>query len=1470
MAKIKNNFLKATVNKDFDERLTPNGQMTDAENVMVISEDNGGVGVLKNVKGNLKVTSLNIANSETIGSIEDDAKNRAFYFVTSPSYDYVIQYNIIDNTTEIVLQSTHGTGVLNFNNEYRISHSDLFISVEGYDLLSWTDGLNPPRIINIERAKTYGIDGFTEDEVSVMKPSPIFAPSVVQVQSTNVDFAGFIRDKFLSFAYRYRYKDGYYSSFSSWSPYAFTPGSFNIDLDTSTNLSMENISKSYQISFNTGPREVEEIELVFKISNSNNVYSIIKLNKADEVWADNFNKSYIFDNYKVYNVLSENEFFRSFDNVPLSAYTQARIGNRLVYGNFVEGRDIDSKVEFSVDYESQEINTLDIEDVGSYEAPDALPSLLDIWGVSDTTIEINGGIDISMNFETNIVTLTNSSADVKYARVVLDIDKDPTYSEQGFDIIVDFWGNEVTGSVPANVVYHQLTLLPTIAPINPGDSKEVKVYVSSLNPVLFKTNFLVRLVDIGSFTYSQKGFDTDGYYQLFSNEDNIINKKSLDIDFTNIPTVDGTQILFEFDIRSYFSPNDLLPPEDNPNLYAFAYTVNGTYLTKEDFITNSNFISDLSTFFLNQLELADSNLPGAENVIVDALITSFNSTTNVLNLIIPNRTIDIEETGSGDVETKIDYVFCEGVVISYSSGTLFTSMHSSRDYEVGMVFLDDKGRKTTVIDAKNNSVYVESSDSVNQNVLKVTTTGTPPSWAKYYKFAVKYNRGKYDTIFTKKIYNVDLFSYLELVGDNKNKVKDGDYLVVKSDLNGPVGNYTKVKVLDAKFYDKDEIVEGSISGFFFKVKAGDFDLRLSEDDFLEFLQTARIDYLYPYYIPSAKIELPIGTPLAFTAGNIVRIVAYSNRARGDRQFRNNIDQEYLLTRDYDDFREVFEDVIEPSNAYQKFAVEGSVKMDYEWRPDSSGRTQIAFRPRTSRDGGRYIRTKTNIYVTKSNIPVFETVPLDSDDNIYIETPRTYVITNGQYQFTTHTLSDVFNCYCFGNGVESISVRDEMTTNFLNLDYSVNAVSEDVYRQVNRYADLTYSGVYQESTNVNRLNEFNLSLANYKDDLEKRYGSIIRLDSDQTDLLVIQEDKWSKVLYGKDLLYNTDATTNLSRIEDVLGQQVLYAGEYGISSHPESYDDYGTNAFCTDDKRGVILGMNNSNGLSEISNSGMRDYFKTLFRDNEIVNVIGQYDAFFDIYIMNIKYKIKGKDYTYLPVKYDYVTWSYSPEVNGFLGRQSFDPDSMLRVNNEFLSFKGADVYKHNVGPYNNFYGTSSQSSFAFNFNEEPSARKIFKTISIEGNSPWTVNMNTDMQNGYIAYSDFVNKEGVYYSYIRGNDSLDLSTISVTGLGIVQNITGGDYFLSEVPSSVSVGDKIYITNGSLFGTVSAIGPDYITISPEPILSFTVSVGDFILSAKPSSIETSGIRGYYMNTRFNLQTTGYAEVYAINSEALHSFE
>jgi uncharacterized protein YlbG (UPF0298 family) len=47
------------------------------------------------------------------------------------------------------------------------------------------------------------------------------------------------------------------------------------------------------------------------------------------------------------------------------------------------------------------------------------------------------------------------------------------------------------------------------------------------------------------------------------------------------------------------------------------------------------------------------------------------------------------------------------------------------------------------------------------------------------------------------------------------------------------------------------------------------------------------------------------------------------------------------------------------------------------------------------------------------------------------------------------------------------------------------------KQVKRYADITYS--FNSSSNVNRLNEFNLSLANFKDDIDKSYGPIYKME-----------------------------------------------------------------------------------------------------------------------------------------------------------------------------------------------------------------------------------------------------------------------------------------------------------------------------------------------------------------------------------------
>jgi hypothetical protein len=1486
MAKIKNNFLKATVNKDFDERLTPNGQMTDAENVMVISEDNGGVGVLKNVKGNLKVTSLNIANSETIGSIEDDAKNRAFYFVASPSYDYVIQYNIIDNTTEIVLQSTHGTGVLNFDNEYRISHSDLFVSVEGYDLLSWTDGLNPPRIINIERAKTYGIDGFTEDEVSVMKPSPIYAPIITLQSTVTTELTNFLEDKFLQFAYRYKYEDGYYSAISSWSQVAFLPSSFALDYQTYENLGMVNLANTVNISFNCGNRHVIGIDLLFKESESSTVYIIDKFIKSEEGWnIPNQSITYNFYGNKIYGVLEESQYFRNFDNVPLKAKAQSAIGNRLVYGNITEGRDIPEPVKLNVDYFSSSLVIDEKEGIVSDVVKSTTYS--NVVDFEFGTPEGGSAPVDEIDYETNtiIVDRTTDFPSATNIDLILKVSPKGVYFGSTYSVYVKDGSTTLFSTIDVsgeeNITYTMPISLATIY--------NLKLYVVSDDGMIYDLDLeynayyvvgpKIYVSKYKYYAYDQLCYPKDGGYDSTLAGDTIIDY-SASFDFTDFEFVSGIQMRFDFELQSS------LVYEVQP-AFTYFYNLTDSYTDLNDFMTNSGFVLDFegtfSSAFYDPLNPNSKASNAGDIVSVQPFVTSVSG--DILTITMPYVKYFVTEESTWQ-ENKDDFYLINSLNFGLYSEDAFASMHSNRNYTCDVIYLDDKGRKTTVISGGETSVYIPASESERVNSIRVTTASNPPSWAKYYKFAIKETKREYDTIYGNVVYEDGIYRWIQLVGENKNKIKEGDVLELKSDYSGPTEIPIQIKVLEVATQLKDFLPDNETSGgdpilessgLYFKIKQGAFDINIDGDTFVTYegfrsQRYMRGDEVYtaPLFGEFDDSTVPVFIPTPVKNGSqirfFVRMYMFKNGA-----FDQQVEIIKFAEDDYDSIREWWEAEIADNQAWLNFAEDRL--QDFGW--DENKRFYVA----SNRDGTARSNVRLNVVFDvkfSSGTLIFENYKEEQLNAPYFESVETYNVVGGNHFSgnalapNVHILKKTFNCFTFGNGCESNTIKDSFNGKRFYINSNPTSITEDIYRQVNRYADLTYSGVYQESTGVNKLNEFNLSLANYKDDLVKKYGSIIRLDSDQTDLLVIQEDKWSKVLYGKDLLYNTDATTNLSRIEDVLGQQVLYAGEYGISSHPESYDDYGTNAFCTDDKRGVVLGMNNSNGLSEISNSGMRDYFKTLFRDNEIVNVIGQYDAFFDIYIMNIKYKIKGKDYTSLPVKYDYVTWSYSPEVNGFLGRQSFDPDSMLRVNNEFLSFKGADVYKHNVGSYNNFYGTLGQSTFAFNFNEEPSTRKIFKNISIEGNSAWNVEVSTDMQNGYAYSSDFLNKENVYYSYIRGLDSLDLKTLSVTGLGVIQNIIGSDYFLSEVPSSVSVGDKIYNTNRNLFGTVSGIGPDYISITPEPFITFIVNIGDFILSSKPSSIETSGIRGYYMNTRFNLQTTGYAEVYAINSEVAKSFE
>ena len=104
-------------------------------------------------------------------------------------------------------------------------------------------------------------------------------------------------------------------------------------------------------------------------------------------------------------------------------------------------------------------------------------------------------------------------------------------------------------------------------------------------------------------------------------------------------------------------------------------------------------------------------------------------------------------------------------------------------------------------------------------------------------------------------------------------------------------------------------------------------------------------------------------------------------------------------------------------------------------------------------------------------------------------------------------------------------------------------------------------MFNDESNVNRLNEFNLRSSLILKPLEETYGDVEILFARETDILVLQEDKISYVLAGKNLLSDSTGGGAVTSVPEVLGTQIARIEDYGISNHPESFAEFGqTNIF----------------------------------------------------------------------------------------------------------------------------------------------------------------------------------------------------------------------------------------------------------------------------------------------------------------------
>jgi len=303
-------------------------------------------------------------------------------------------------------------------------------------------------------------------------------------------------------------------------------------------------------------------------------------------------------------------------------------------------------------------------------------------------------------------------------------------------------------------------------------------------------------------------------------------------------------------------------------------------------------------------------------------------------------------------------------------------------------------------------------------------------------------------------------------------------------------------------------------------------------------------------------------------------------------------------------------------------------------------------------------------------------------------------------------------------------------NNTSTDLGVKAyIVEDNDAQQRRSNSLIYSGIFNSRTGVNQSNQFSIA-EEITRSVDPTGGSIQKLYAEDTNLIIFQEDKVNRALIDKDAIYSAEGGAITTTANLVIGQIIAYAGEYGISTNPESFAVYGYQKYFVDRNRNCVLRLSRD-GITEISSYGMIDFFRDkLALIGSTGSIIGSYD----IYNKNYVVSLQNADNTY-------NTLSFEEATNGWVSFYDYKPSTGFSSQGKYFTTNSTTVYEHYVTkvktspnpanvPRNSFYGAASQPSILkFIFNPDPTIVKTFSTVNYEGSNGWEVTSLISDQTG---------------------------------------------------------------------------------------------------------------------------------------------
>ena len=1209
MADITNVFVGGRMDKDLDERLIPEGVYRNALNIDVDTDENSNIGSARNSLGNtIKSDLLNVFNvkdiyAKTIGAVTYDADNLIYWIITG-DFDAVLEYNAITGVTTRVLACTDNT--LNFNENYIITGINY---INGF--LYWTDDLNPPRKINISRAKSYAIDDpLIKDDISVIIAPPLNPPTL-RLFNDNTTQANNISEKYLSFSYRYKYIDGQYSAMSPLSAISFSPKAYVYDYASGHNKAMINKFNTVDITFNTGGKNVTDIQVLMHDEMSSNISVVEIFNKKKLSFSNGVHKTLTFNNNKTYTILTSDQLTRTFDNVPLHAKAQDYVGSRLMYGNYTQ--------------------------------------FYNVVGVNNEPINIK----INLKFNSEAVSSEDPKStfrsDRDYEIAIEYMDK---YGRHTTALTSSYFTNAATNNTANNTIY-----------IPPSNSDKANSIIASVynEPPVWASNYRLLIKQNKKEYYNMFPilYYVDGLFRYF-----MINESDRDkfavggyVIFkstTSGPTYSNKQYKI-LELKS--QPSDFLG--------AAGSEVSGLYFKiKVDVaseLTNTNQFNYTSTgvggsnVFQGTNKITANPIQGGYNS-VDAVYYGTGNSTGIVQTASPGGSYQVQNT-TQDQRISI-------VITTPTTYTVYKNSIGANIYDNTSLVLGSPDQPITYLGTANPGFYfyiqfMQSSYTVGdrwvfncrKENLITSFLGNPMAiipGINWSPSSPEVDRKILPNAIIKIRIVLDEFNpnnSVQLMQQFLPSATTYDNIEEWWYESGARGLFTYYDVNGTNIYGSNvrfrrghdwELVDGTNTDF----------------------STNRINWSSSYRGP-VRMFVISSMPPNPGANNSAAADLYDTHGNDQSEFQVSFE----ITQT--DTATICETVAKesPLDLYHETAhtypiINGKhivrwSYLDYT-APTYSLINGIQYTnigqlipgtPITDSNMEHWFTVGDTVYVLWNNNPnhaltgmydvllvpdgynIVISLPFpgvglaipgkvsfsvtDVDQTNYINAPANIKINN------PNTVNSTFNGWCFGNGLESDRIYDDFNATELQYSPRVNAIVDD-YKERHSYNAICYSGIYGQNTGVNRLNEFNLSIANFKY-LHSEFGTIQKLYARDTDLLVFQENKVSQVKYEKNLLYDAVGGSQVASIPQVLGTQVAYPGDYGISNNPESFAEWGDDVYWTDARRGAVLLMGSyetkGNQIEPISSVGMTGYFRRNMMDNPNTQKLGGYDPYTRKYIL---------------------------------------------------------------------------------------------------------------------------------------------------------------------------------------------------------------------------------------------------------------